>query len=73
MLMCLKIQVTIMLVSKKWLDQANLVKKMTPQQLRRSERIQKPNSKYVNTAIIEDEIKKHHKTQLDSKQWGKKL
>ena len=30
---------------------------MTPQQLRRSERIQKSNSKYVNTAITEDEVK----------------
>ena len=32
-------------------------KEMAPQQLRRSERIQKPNPKYVNTTIIEDEIK----------------
>ena len=32
-------------------------KKTTPQQLRWSERIQKPNKKYVNTAIIKDEVK----------------
>ena len=30
---------------------------MTPQQLKRSERIQKQNLKYVEIAIIEDEIK----------------
>ena len=56
--MYLKIQVTLVLVSKKWLNQANLVKnEMTPQQLKRSERIQKPNPKYVDIAIIEDEVK----------------
>ena len=30
---------------------------MTPQQLKRSERIQKPNPKYANITIIEDEVK----------------
>ena len=30
---------------------------MTPQQLKRSERIQKPNPKYVDIVIIEDEVK----------------
>ena len=30
---------------------------MAPQQLRRSERIQKPNPKDINTTIIEDKVK----------------
>lgn len=32
-------------------------KEMIPQQLRRSEKIRKPNLKYVNVAIIENEVK----------------